>query len=296
MEFKVCDVCGASRTVPFLHRLDRFSGKSFEYVSCAECRLISLDPQPTPSELVEYYPAEYEAYQTVESGRSTFANWRRRRGLDVQVNFVERFAPQRGRLLDIGCGPGNFLDRARARGWSVAGVEWVEQAACVARDHYGLTVTVSSGEETHLPGGENDVVTLWDVLEHVPHPKKMLLECRRLLTPSGMLVFSVPNLDSFSRYLFGRAWIGWDAPRHLHLFSEEVIERLLAMTGFEMVQHSCILGEEGAFALSLESMGHSKKLKQVIGLATTGLWPYRQVAYSLNKGAIMTFAAQKKGI
>lgn len=292
MEHVACNVCGASSPVPFLRRADRFGGELFEYSVCSQCGLIFLNPRPNLSELIKYYPSNYEAHYITDP-KTRLEAWRLRRALDIQIAFVERFVPQRGRLLDIGCGTGSFLDRARENRWRVVGVEWVEQAAQLARDYYGLEVLIGSGERIALPGESCDLVTLWDVLEHVPDPSGTLSEGHRLLRNGGAIIFSVPNLRSFTRHLFGRTWAGWDAPRHLHLFTDNVIEQLLEMHGFRLEASACVLGEEGVFALSVEFLFGGRHFHRVIGLATALMWPYRQMAYALKRGGIITFVARK---
>lgn len=294
-EHVVCNLCGADAPVSFLERTDRFTGKQFAYTICSRCGLIYLNPRPTPAELAGFYPANYEAYYTIDEKMSPVERWRKQRGLDVQLDWVEKFARPRGRLLDIGCGTGSFLKRAQERGWDGLGVEWVDEAARIARKHYGLDVRTGAVEDGALPAGAREVVTMWDVLEHVPDPARTLRECQRLLAPNGALIFSVPNLASISRYLFGRAWIGWDAPRHFHLFTARVIKQLLEQAGLKLIDQRCILGEEGVFALSLESIPLARRFTRSIGWATVLLWPYKQVAYALNRGGVITFAARKSG-
>jgi SAM-dependent methyltransferase len=293
MIHELCNLCGADMPLPFLQCADRFSGESFQYVRCHQCGLIYLHPRPTPAKLVDYYPKNYEAYYTLDDRVSRFERWKHKRGLDVQLNFVERHTASRGRLLDVGCGAGNFLNHAKNRGWTVSGIEWVDYAAELARKQSTLPIYSGSLETAPLSPGSQDVITLWDVLEHLPDPMRAVQVCYRLLAPQGLLFFSIPNLASFSRSWFGQNWIGWDAPRHLYLFDDSVVQTLLVQNGFQLVAKQCILGEEGAFILSLQRTPALNALRRLLERVPMVLLPYRQIAYTLNRGAVITFVARK---
>ena len=95
-----------------------------------------------------------------------------------------------------------------------------------------------------------DVVTLWNVFEHLLDPRESLREIHRILKGNGLLIMNTPNLDSFDAKLFGRYWIGFELPRHLYIFSENTLTRLLADTGFRMVKRRCLYGSHAALASS----------------------------------------------
>jgi SAM-dependent methyltransferase len=279
--------------------VDRFSRRAFQFVACQECGLIYLDPRPTQAELPEYYPQDYEAYYLAGGTPHSIEQWHKLRALNMQLNFVQKIAPGRGRLLDVGCATGNFMRKARDSGWEVAGVELIEPAAQTARTYYGLDVSSGSVETADLPEAHFDVVTLWDVLEHLPSPQLALKRIHQLLKPEGMVVFSIPNLASFDRYLFGKQWIGWDAPRHFHMFSEVTVRRLFEQTGFDFKRRSCFLGGKGTFLLSLDQiLGDSNRgtfVKKLYPTISAILWPYRKISYLLDRGPIITFAGRKVG-
>jgi SAM-dependent methyltransferase len=302
MEHVACDLCQADEGVAWMERHDRFTGQPFRYVRCAECGLIYLDPRPDAGSLLSTYPENYEAYRVLDQlGR--VARWRRLHALSLLRRFVARHASPRagrygepGRLLDVGCATGEFLLEMRGHGWKVHGIEVSPEAATIARDAYGLEVSTGSIESFSAPGAY-DVVTLWDVLEHLPSPRASLLQIRQWLRPGGHVVFSVPNLESWDARLFGRWWIGWDAPRHWNLFSRPLLERLLAETGFQVIDRRCFLGGPGAFMLSwrfwCDQKGLPPGVQRLSALAPYLLWPYKELAYALNRGPIVTWVAQK---
>ncbi|MBN2149100.1 MAG: class I SAM-dependent methyltransferase [Anaerolineales bacterium] len=313
MEHVKCDLCGADQPRSFLQTVDRFSGQSFHLVTCQQCGLLYLTPRPTQEELGAYYPDHYEAYHDPDQTLSASDRWHARRMLDMQVDFVERFQRERGRLLDVGCATGDFIRAAQTRGWQVQGIELNERVAQVARDRYGLSVISGTLESatTSQPTVDADmgrsvaaisqptVITMWDVLEHLPSPREALKRCHQLLAPGGLLIFSIPNLDSFDRYLFRSEWIGWDPPRHFNLFSHAVLLRLFQETGFAFVERRCFLGGKGTFFLSLERLlAANPKLqfvRRLYPLISAALWPYRQFSYALKRGPIIAYVARKVG-
>jgi SAM-dependent methyltransferase len=214
-----------------------------------------------------------------------------------QLGFIEKHAHNPGQLLDIGCATGEFMSFTRQHGWNVSGIELVGKAAQIAREVHGLNVYQGPIESIALPENHFDVITLWDVLEHLPSPRTTLIHARRLLKPGGLLVFSIPNLTSFDRYIFGTSWIGWDAPRHLYLFSPDNLDQLMKIAGFSLIEKQCLTGGKGTFLLSLEQLLDGRKnassLMKIASVLSIALWPYRQISYLLEKGPIITLAARK---
>jgi SAM-dependent methyltransferase len=142
---------------------------------------------------------------------------------------------ERPRLLDIGCGNGEYLARAREAGWDVFGCDFDPAAVRAAR---------ASGAEVREGGAEAfadslasfDAVTLSHIIEHVHDPAALLAQCRNLLKPGGTLFIDTPNADARGLTLFRRSWRGLEPPRHLVLFNWDGLERLLAGSGFETVE------------------------------------------------------------
>jgi 2-polyprenyl-3-methyl-5-hydroxy-6-metoxy-1,4-benzoquinol methylase len=295
MEHVTCGLCGSAESILFMTRVDRFSGESFNLVHCEKCGLIYLDPRPTQSEIEAYYTDDYECFTSQNSALSSSQIRPVQRAMSLKVDFVEKHTLRCGKMLDLGCATGDFLNAARGRGWEVKGIELVDRAAHFAQEQYHLDVSLGSLESVQLPESYYDVVTLWDVLEHLPSPKHTLGHIWRILKPGGWLVFSVPNLKAFDRYLFGASWIGWDVPRHFYLFSENHLIQLLDLNSFKFIEKKCFIGGKGTFWLSLinrfEALGTtSQGIEPVISAA---LWPYRQFAYLFDRGPIITYIGRK---
>lgn len=134
-------------------------------------------------------------------------------------------------LLDIGCGTGRYLAQQRRFGWNVAGVEPSARAASICQAH-GLNVR--QGYFNPDDWGENlfDVVTLLQVVEHLPDPEADFHQIYRVLKPGGILYIATPNLHSIPAWLFRTYWIMADAPRHYFLFTPDTLGRFLVKAGF----------------------------------------------------------------
>ena len=203
-----------------------------------------------------------------------------------------------------GCATGQFLQAMQEYGWQVMGVELSAFAAIYAREVVGLDVKIGTLEEVALIGGSFDVVTLWDVFEHVLDPKATLTEIGRLLKPRGLVVIHTPNPTCLEARLFGANWIGWERPRHLHLYSPDVLRRYLQATGFEMITIESFSGRLGVTLLSVEyalkAWGISEaKWRPWLKLAYNlplrlATWPLYQLLERTNKMTGMTIFAQRR--
>jgi 2-polyprenyl-3-methyl-5-hydroxy-6-metoxy-1,4-benzoquinol methylase len=138
---------------------------------------------------------------------------------DTALLSVAGLPPGAGRrLLDVGCGSGDFLLRMRARGWDVLGVEPDPVASAAAR-RSGLNVRDGMLTDAAFADDTFDAIVLSHVIEHVHDPITLLRECGRVLRPGGVLVMMTPNLTSVGHRRFGADWRGLEPPRHLHVFS-----------------------------------------------------------------------------
>jgi SAM-dependent methyltransferase len=147
-----------------------------------------------------------------------------------------RFLPAlvKGRLLDVGCGSGEWLASMRERGWNVAGLDFDQDAVRIAKQS-GLEVRSGTLKEQNYASKSFDAVTLHHVIEHVPDPVETLTECARILVNGGQLVLSTPNSASLGHRIFKEYWRGLEPPRHLHIFSGRSLRRVLEQAGFRNI-------------------------------------------------------------
>jgi SAM-dependent methyltransferase len=245
----------------------------------------------------DYYPDNYEPHAIDRTGPTSWHGQRMRR---IQLSFIEEYLPIAGCLLDVGSATGNFLAAARDRGWTVQGIELSREAAVHARDTYGLATKVGAVEDLLDEKEVYDVITMWDVLEHLRDPRNALSKCHRALKDGGILVMSIPNMTSFDRYLFDSTWVGWEVPRHLYFFDKHTLERLLNEIGFNIIGNRSFLGGRGAFEISLMTRFNTGLMSQIVEatlpLILAFTWPYRKISYWSGKGSVQTFVAEKRSM
>jgi 2-polyprenyl-3-methyl-5-hydroxy-6-metoxy-1,4-benzoquinol methylase len=200
-------------------------GEHGRIVECRSCSLVYMNPRPHHQAVQENYSAvEDTRYLEEEQGRvETFTE---------SLARVARFMP-RGRLLDVGCHVGTFLTIAEQHGYEVAGVEPSRWASEVARGRIAGSVHCGAIEDAPLPEGGYDVVTLWDVIEHLPDPALDIRAIHGTLRPGG--IFAVSTMDVESRFarLLGRRW-PWYMQMHLVYFSRRTLCEMLRREGFEI--------------------------------------------------------------
>ena len=255
MEQVTCALCGSSEwkivyKIPDL-MLERINIIA-TFVKCNRCGLVFQNPRPTEQEMKDHYPPQYSPYRRMQRGPvHGLLEWVGKYGLQKRCNRVLKFLDG-GRLLDIGCAKGEFLETMQNHpGWDLTGVEVNSEAADRAHLVTGLPVFTGTLKSTHFPSASFDAITLWDVFEHLHHPSNSLDEIKQILTSKGYLFLRIPNLDSYDSEMFGPYWVGWESPRHLFIFTPKTISQLLIQHGFQVVNIDCGIGDYQNFMLSI---------------------------------------------
>lgn len=265
-----CPVCrSGSRELLHKNLRDQIYGAPGEWnmYRCKSCASAYLDPRPTP-ESIDLAYQQYFTHNEVPAISSLSLLAKLRRGLangyrnhrygtrdypastlgvlvaglmpntraatDAAMRHLPR-AKEGQRLLDMGCGNGQFLLRARSAGWGVVGVDFDAKAVDAARGQ-NLDVRLGGVEGLDPKREQFDVITLAHVIEHVHHPLRVLRVCNKLLKPGGCLWLETPNIASEGHRLFGASWRGIEPPRHLVLFTHESIRSALSLAGFSEVK------------------------------------------------------------
>jgi 2-polyprenyl-3-methyl-5-hydroxy-6-metoxy-1,4-benzoquinol methylase len=152
------------------------------------------------------------------------------------LEAIQTARPDKGRLLDLGCGPGFLLKAAQEAGWAVAGVDVSEFATTYAREQFGISEVLTSPlEKVEFPAESFDVVTLQHVIEHFRDPAKMVERIRYWLKSGGLLWIETPDIDSGSARRDKAEWEHIKIPEHLFYFSERTLRKLLHGSRFKVL-------------------------------------------------------------
>lgn len=266
-----CYLCGNPGRTLYENREDRLFNSpglwDFRQCSNSQCGLIWMDPMPSIADIGKLY----SNYYTHQAGRVPHSSplrkalrsvrdaylarrfgyvglsktWQRPFGwllylvpfsrARIDFDIMRLAACDRGRLLEIGCGSGEFLARMQRLQWQVCGIDPDPAAVTAGRQSTGLDLRCGSLEEMSFTSDYFDVITMNHVIEHLHDPLNLLRECHRILRPGGRIVLTSPNTGSWGHRRFGNHWRGLEPPRHLMLFSLSTLQKCADQAGFETV-------------------------------------------------------------
>lgn len=210
------------------------SKEKFELVKNSEYGFLVTTPLPDSSELAKYYQTD-EYISHTDTKRNLFEkvyHLVREYAIKNKVVLINT-EQEKGSLLDVGCGTGDFLYAAKNNGWSVLGIEPNKDARTKANSKVNNSVFDTSKLES-LSADSFDVITLWHVLEHLPNLEEQIQIFKKLLKPNGILIIAVPNHNSFDANYYNEFWAAWDVPRHLWHFSQNSIKKLFGKFQIEL--------------------------------------------------------------
>lgn len=235
---EVCPGCGERQSVALMQAEDFLTLDPFGVVHCRACSLCYIEDPPEPDSMSRYYPDSYFGKRhAVLPGFF----------MQLRVNKLPPL-PKGGRLLDIGCGAGDFVLRCRGAGWQVAGVEQRGAPIMQLKDSLGLDV-IELDDLASLADASFDVVTIWHVFEHLAEPREVLRHIRRILKPNGVLVLEVPNFGGWQGRFGGKDWFHLDVPRHQLHFDRGSLEKVITASGLTIQRWQTFSLEYDAFGL-----------------------------------------------
>ena len=238
VELHSCVVCGGV-LLPALRK------DGFDLVSCTNCGMLMRRQLPARGELEEIYAPEYFEYRP-ENPADGYADYigdaeRHRETARRRLALIDRFAPLRGGLLDLGAAAGFFVDEATRAGWDAEGIDIAPHVVDWGRRELGAPLRV--GDVSAVEGrGTYAVVTMWDYIEHSLDPAGELAKCNELLAPDGIIALSTGDLDSVAARLSRSRWHLLTPRHHNFFFSSRTLVRLLERSGF----HVAWLGHPGS--------------------------------------------------
>ncbi len=208
------------------------SQETFELLHDEELDMLITHPQPSLEKLPSYY--ESVSYISHTDGNKSL--------FEKMYQFVKGIAlknklklinaqSNKGRILDIGAGVGDFLSVCKNDDWQTVGIEPSDKAKNIAKSK-GVSFVEHLSE---LEDNSFDIITMWHVLEHVPDLENQIKELKRLIKPNGTVIIAVPNFNSFDANYYGKYWAAFDVPIHLWHFSKTAIQKLFVKENLELV-------------------------------------------------------------
>ena len=265
-----CPLCGKDNTA---RRFDGGYGMTVSVAECGLCRLAYQTPRPT-----EEASLAYQNWRWSSSDDYVSDNQPRRSDAASKVKLVRNCLPGVQSILDFGAGSGVFVRSCLDAGYDAVGVETSREAAIMAKETYDVTLL------DRLPEGMFDLITMWDVIEHLRDPVQMLSELALRLAPGGSLLLETSNYESWNRIAYGDLWNMYLYDHHFY-FTPSSLQRtasLAGLKGFQLlnVNHArpplraCFkrpmffLGAVGAYVSAKRKWPHHGDIEIMIALST----------------------------
>lgn len=222
----VCNLCGNTDSKFFC------SKNGYSLYKCSNCKLIFVYPTP---ESIDVYDDSYFSgaekgfgYVDYDADKEPMIS-----AFNHYIDLINNLGISSGKLLDIGAATGFFMSIAKKRGFNVVGVELSDFAARKGREN-GLDIVTGDLLNTNFEGESFDVVTMFDVLEHVPDPKKLISEVSRILKPNGLIIVNTPDAESMWAKVLGKRWQLIMPPEHINYFSPKNLSKYLEDNGYDV--------------------------------------------------------------
>ena len=208
---------------------DQFAPEPF--CECERCGFIFRSDLDTAALEAVYAGG---AYENVRGEQYLAELGKRRRDARIRLDYMQPWSSS-GRLLDVGAAGGAFVAEARARDFNASGVEPVPSFARAAREQLGLDVREGGIEKLDLAGERYEAITLWHVLEHIPHPLDQVRRLAAVLADGGVLAVEVPNAASAVAAHMGPAWPSLEPLVHVNQFTPASLRELFDRAGLELL-------------------------------------------------------------
>ncbi|MFN3996612.1 class I SAM-dependent methyltransferase [Algoriphagus sp.] len=257
-----CPLCKSGRFLNYAEITDHaVSKENFMLCKCSDCQLVFTNPRPSQEGIGPYY--NFPEYFSHDDKTRNLTQWLYKKirtyNISKKVSFIETFK-KKGKLLDYGCGTGEFLKAAKKQGWKVEGVEPNEKARRQA--NLKLKNKIKPALEEIKKDSEFDVITLYHVLEHIHDLRKTIKKIISHLNSDGYLIIAVPNYNSWDGKFYGNTWAGWDVPRHLYHFNSSAIEGFKNNFNLELKEIKPMKFD--SFYVSLLSEGYLEKNSSLV--------------------------------
>ncbi len=207
--------------------------EEFSLFSCNSCGLVFTNPRPKLENLGLYYQSDkYYSHTSSQGGIIPFI-YRKVKEINLKTKFKQvTTGSVINKVLDIGCGTGDFLNVCKKSGKEIHGIEPDSKARNLAKEILKVEI-LHPDQSEKIPDESFDLITMWHVLEHVPDLKKQISELSRIIKKGGKVVIALPVYESYDAEVYKEKWAAWDVPRHLYHFNKAVINKMMLANDFK---------------------------------------------------------------
>ena len=225
-----CVLCG-SRKVNIKYKIINDS-----IIECGNCSILFSSVDKKSSQNI--YKKTYYSRDDKKEGYNDYKKMYKTHNVTFtkRLKFIEKNYKKRGIVFDFGCALGHFCEVAKHRKWIVIGSDIAPYAALYTRNKYNINTFIC--DITHPPVTKNiaDLICLYDIIEHLPDPKKSLISLKKILKHDGILHIVTPDSNSISAKIFGKKWFHFKPQEHLFYFNKHNLTNLLRQTGYEVLK------------------------------------------------------------
>ena len=298
-------ICNSLETTFILRGSDSYmkvDKKNFNIYQCKKCKVTSLQPMPSEKELEKYYPPNYKIFnQNIILNNSNSRNLIKLKNLIIKklkMNTLERtlemFSNKEINYLDYGCGSGKNIIQLSLQypNWKFFGYDKFNQNINDVEKKKKLSF-FSISYLNDIPNNYFDVINLSSVIEHVIDPKDVILFLKKKLSKNGIIIIKTPNFNSLSRRIFGKYWHNLDIPRHLHIFSDNNLEKILYEMKFTKIK-IIYARNSGVEVKSLYKFFNLKTRPKIHNILVNSLNPITLILSLLKLSSTFTIIAKKE--
>lgn len=225
---KFCPVCkGSSFTDVFECKDYTYSHEHFNIQCCVSCQLLLTNPRPDNNSIGDFYKSE--EYISHSGKANSLYDWIYLKARNYTLGWKHKMVSNRktkGAILDYGCGTGEFINYMANNNWEASAVEPSDEAREKVKTHSKNKNLFVYKNLDHLPEKKYDIITLWHVLEHTPHPDLLIGQLKEKLNEGGLIFVAVPNHEAYDAKYYQTHWAAYDVPRHFWHFAKSNIEKL----------------------------------------------------------------------
>ncbi|CAG5010438.1 hypothetical protein DYBT9275_04716 [Dyadobacter sp. CECT 9275] len=268
---KSCPVCEGNSFNKYLNVQDyTVSNKEFTIQQCTSCHFLLTNPRPPEDEIGAFYEStDYISHH--DEARDLFSKVYikvRDYTLRQKLKMLNSLFPDKGNLLDIGCGTGNFIHVCQKDGWHISGTEPDAGARKVAAGRAGAPI-FDSINAPELQTKKFSIISLWHVLEHVHQLNETIAWLEKHLEDNGKIIIAVPNPQSADALTYGKYWAAYDVPRHLYHFTKASMRQLLNRHSLRIDQIKPMWFD--SFYVSMLSTKYQKGKTDLLNSVKTGV-------------------------